>query len=112
MRHGATRETRARAARHHRHIQRVADLEHRGHLVFGLGQHHHQRALAVGGEAVAFVGHGVFGLPEQRVGGYHGLQCTHHLGLARGALELGGLGGGGGCVHGGFGMDCKVAGSV
>ena len=39
--------------------------------VLGLGQRHHQRPLAVGGQAVAFVGHGVFGLPQQRVGRQH-----------------------------------------
>ncbi len=37
-------------------LQRVAGAQHGRHLRLGLGQRHHQRALAVGGQAVAFVG--------------------------------------------------------
>ena len=41
--------------------------QHRGDLRLGLGQGDDERLLAVGGEAVAFVGHGVLAPPEQRV---------------------------------------------
>jgi hypothetical protein len=43
VRHGAAGQAGARAARHHRHAQRVAGLEHSRHLRLGLGQRHHQR---------------------------------------------------------------------
>ena len=55
--------------------------------------------MAVGGEAVALVGHGVLGVPEQGVGRQHGLQGAHHLSLAGGAFGAGDFGGGGGGVH-------------
>ena len=65
MRHSATGQAGARPARHHRHAQRMAAAQHRLHLRFGLGQGDHQRALAVGSQAVAFVRRGVFSLVEQ-----------------------------------------------
>ncbi|MDT4859078.1 hypothetical protein FQZ97_935750 [compost metagenome] len=101
MGHGAPGQAGARATRDHGHGQRMTGPEHGGHLVFGFGQGHHQRPLAVGGQAVALVGRRVLVVPEQRVSGQHRLQCTHHLGLARGAFEWADLGRGGGCVHGG-----------
>ena len=67
VRQRAAGEPGAGAARHHRHLEPVADRQHRGDLRLGLGQGDDQRLLAVGGEAVAFVGHGVLALPEQRV---------------------------------------------
>ena len=92
MGHGAARQARARAAGHHGHVEQMAHTQHGLHLVVGFGQGHAQRALAVGGEAVALVGGGVFGGIEQCVSGQHGLQGVHHLLLARGALlRLGGL---------------------
>ena len=54
--HGAAREARARTARHHGHLQLVAGAQHGLHFVVRFGRAHHQRALAVGGQAVAFVG--------------------------------------------------------
>jgi hypothetical protein len=63
----------------------MAGLQHRGHLGLGLGQGHGQRHLAVGGEAVAFVGHGVLAVPQQGVGRQQPRQRGHHLGLAGGA---------------------------
>ncbi len=85
VRHGAARQARARAARHHGHGQAVAGLQHGLHLVIGFGQRHHQRALAVGGQAVAFVGRGVFAVPQQRVRRQVLQERLHHLGLERGA---------------------------
>jgi hypothetical protein len=87
VRHGAARQARARTARHHGHLELVAGLEHGLHLRLGFGQAHHQRALAVGGQAIAFVGRGVFAVPEQGVlGGHHAAEGLHDFGLARGAL--------------------------
>jgi hypothetical protein len=91
MRHGATRQAGAGAARHHRHLEPVAGLQHGAHLVLGLGQCHHQRALPVGREAVAFIRRGVFAVPQQGMRRQYALQCLHHLGLARRALERRGL---------------------
>ncbi len=65
--HGTTRQAGARAARHHRHIQAMTHPQHCSHLLFSFRQGHQQRALAVGGQAVAFVGRGVFRLVEQRM---------------------------------------------
>jgi hypothetical protein len=53
--------------------------------------------LAVGGQAVAFIGRRLFLVPDEAVGGQHRLQGGHDLGLALGALEDVGIGGG---VHG------------
>ena len=89
VRHGPAGQAGASAARHHRHAQRVAAAQNRLHLRLGLGQGHEQGALAVGGEAVALIRHGVFGLVQQsmrgqihRQGGDHpGLQIFEGLGL-------------------------------
>ena len=62
-------------------------LQHRLHLLVGFGQGHHQRALAVGGQAVAFVGRGVLGCVEQGVGRQDGLQGSDH-GLLTGSALL------------------------
>jgi hypothetical protein len=87
VRQRAARQPGAGAARHHRHLQRVAGLQHGGHLRLGLGQRHHQRLLAVGGEAVALVGHGVLGLPQQRVRGQQRRRARRRrLALALGAF--------------------------
>ena len=87
MRHGPTRQARARAPGHYRHLQAVAHLQHGLHLGIGLGQRHDQRALAVGGQAVAFVGGGLFALPQQGVAGQVLAQGLHHFGLAGQALR-------------------------
>jgi hypothetical protein len=87
VRHGATRQPGAGTTRHHRHVQAMAGFQHRLHLLIRLGQGHHQRALAVGGQAIAFVGGGVFGRVEDGVGGQHGLQRGNHGLLSRGALR-------------------------
>ncbi|GAB1412497.1 hypothetical protein MASR1M97_12330 [Candidatus Desulfobacillus denitrificans] len=69
MRHrrGAAGEAGAGAARHHRHAQRVAEPEHFDDLLLVGRQRHQQRQLAIGGEAVALVGHEVLLRDEQRV---------------------------------------------
>ncbi len=72
MRHGTARQARARAARYDGHLQAVAGLQYGLHLVIGFWQRHDQGALAVGGQAVALVGGGVFRLPQQGMGGHHG----------------------------------------
>jgi hypothetical protein len=54
--HGAARQAGAGAARHDLHLQRVAGLHDGDDLRLVLGQHHHHGQLAVGGQAVAFVG--------------------------------------------------------
>mmetsp|Transcript_5564 Transcript_5564/g.21424 ORF Transcript_5564/g.21424 Transcript_5564/m.21424 type:complete len:312 (+) Transcript_5564:2217-3152(+) len=64
----------------------MTGLEHRSDLVFGLGQGHGQRALAVGGQAVALIGRGLIGLIEQRVGRQQRAQRGHQRGAARGEI--------------------------
>jgi hypothetical protein len=66
--------------------------QHGGHLGFGLGQRHGQRLLAVGGQAVAFVGHRVLAVPQQRVGRQHGRAsaATTSAGGRLGAADLAG----------------------
>lgn len=63
-RHGAAGQARAGAARHDRHVQFAAHVQDRQHLLFAVGQGDDHRQLAVGGQAVAFVGTGVFGVGE------------------------------------------------
>ena len=99
VRHGAARQAGARAARHHRHAQRVAGFEHALHLRIGLWQHHHQRPLAVSRQAVAFVGCGVFRRPQQGVLRHHLLQSGHHLGLPSGAFHRCLVFWGNSCIH-------------
>ena len=85
VRQRAAGQAGAGAARHHRHPQRMAGAQHRSHLRLGFGQRHQQRLLAVGGEAVAFIGHRVLAAPQQRMRRQQRLQRGQHLGLARGA---------------------------
>ena len=83
----------------------MADRQHRGDLRLALGQGDDQRLLAIGGEAVAFVGHGVLALPEEGMRRQRGAERGDDLGLAarafgrcrRGGGEDGGVGRGG--VH-------------
>ncbi len=56
-----------------------------GDLGFRFRQRHDERLLAVGGQAVAFVGDGVFAMPEQGVCRQPLAQCRHNVGLALGA---------------------------
>jgi hypothetical protein len=86
VRQGAAGQAGAGAARHHRHSQRVAGLQHGGDLGFGLGQHHHQRPLAVGRQAVALVGRGVLAAVQDAMPGQGPGQRSHHLGAARGKV--------------------------
>ena len=86
VRQRAAAQARAGAARHHRQAEFMAGAQHRGDLRFGFRQRHQQRQLAVGGEAVAFVGHGVLALPEQRVRRQQRRQRGHRLRLAPGAV--------------------------
>ena len=95
--HGAARQARARAPRHHWNIQVVTGFEHRRDLCLGLGQGHGQWALAVSGQAIALVRHGVFAVPQQGVGGQDRLQGLHHRGEAARAFFGGKFGAGG--VH-------------
>ena len=67
MGHGTAGQASACTARHHRHIQVVAHLQHCCHLLFGFRQGHQKRALAVGGQPVALIGRGVFCLAQQRM---------------------------------------------
>lgn len=46
------------------------------HLLVALGQHNHQRALAVSGQAIALVGRCVFRLIEQSVFRQNGAQAA------------------------------------
>ena len=79
MRHRPARQPRARTARHHGHIQPMANLQHRLHLCIRLGQRNQQRPLAVGGEAVAFVGCRVLVVPQQGMPGQVGLKQRQKL---------------------------------
>ena len=99
MGQGTARQPGARAARDHGHLDGVAGSQHGLDLGLGLGQADHQRALAVGREAVAFIGRGVLGIPQQGVGGHMAGQRGHDLGLAPCALgdcrlSMGRIGGG------------------
>jgi hypothetical protein len=123
MGQGAARQPRARAARDHGHLDGVAGAQHGLDLGLGLGQADHQRALAVGREAVAFIGRGVLGIPQQCMGGHMGLERGHDLGLAPRAfggrrLSVGRIGGAG-CVGGagfrageGHEQDCRPCGRI
>ena len=86
VRQRAAREPGAGAARHHRHLEAVADRQHRGDLRLALGQGDDQRLLAIGGEAVAFVRHRVLALPEQGMRRQRGAERGDDLGLAARAL--------------------------
>ena len=79
----------------------MTGFQHRLHLGVGFRQRHHQRALAVGGQAIAFVSGGVFGVPQQGMGGQHLFQGCDHLGLTAGAFDRLGLQGARGGVHDG-----------
>jgi hypothetical protein len=85
LRQCAAAQAGAGTARHHRHLQPVAGLQHTGHLGLGFGQGHGQRHLTVGGQAITFVGDGVLAVPQQCVRRQQGAQRGHHLGLAGGA---------------------------
>ena len=87
--HGAAGEASTRAARHHRHTQAVAGGQHGLHVRLSLRQHHHQGALAVGGQAIAFVGRGVLRGVEHSVGWHHLLQRLNHLLLKDGPGRFG-----------------------
>jgi hypothetical protein len=71
----------------------MAGPEHRLNLLLVFRQGDDQRALAIGGEAIALVGRGVFGVPEQRMRGQHRLQRGDDLRLAFGAQEHGRISG-------------------
>ena len=49
------------------------------HLLLGLGQRHHHRQLAVGGQPVALVGPRVLLLPQHGALGQEGAQRLRHL---------------------------------
>ena len=99
MGHGAARQARTSPARDHGYGQRMTGFQHRLDLGVGFRQRHHQRALAVGGQAIALVSGGVFGVPQQGVGRQHLFQGCDHLGLAGAAFDRLGLQGARGCVH-------------
>ena len=88
----------------------MTGLQHAGDLRLGLGQRHGQRALAVGGQAVAFIGARLLVLPEQRVRGQLGPQGLDQLRATPGAEagQRGGLVAGrlvGGWEDGGHGVE-------
>ena len=58
-----------------------AGLEHALHLLLGLGQRDHHRQLAIGGEAVALVGPGVFLLVQDRALRQEGAQRARDIAL-------------------------------
>src|SRR3954467_8812880 len=59
-RQGAAREAGARPAGHYGYVEISAGSEDALYLLFGLGQRDHHRHLAIGRQAVAFVGPRVF----------------------------------------------------
>jgi len=73
VRQRAARQPGAGAARHHRHTQAVAHAQHLAHLLRRVGQRHRQRPLAIGGQAIAFIGRGLLIRPQQRMRGQNGL---------------------------------------
>ena len=87
----------------------MAAAQHRLHLHLGLGQGHDQRTLAVGSQAVALVGCGVFGLVQQRVRGQVLGQGMDDAGLQVGAVQQFFGIGVYGSVHG---VDCTGTGRV
>ena len=102
---GATRQPRARPARHDGDLHGVTRPQHRGDLGLGLGQGDGEGLLPVSGEAIAFVRHGVLCVPEQGVSRQHRRQRGHHLLLAQRALGRAAGGSQGlrcrweGCIH-------------
>ncbi|MPM48500.1 hypothetical protein SDC9_95225 [bioreactor metagenome] len=102
MRHGAARQPGARAARDHRHVQRMAGAQHGLHLGFRFRQGHDQRALAIGGQPIAFIRRGVLGIPQQRMRRQMLAECIDDFFLAVGPftgrqrLQVGRCGG---CAH-------------
>ena len=83
-RQGAAGQARAGAARHDRHVQRAADAEDGDDLFLRVGQSDHHRQLAIGGQAVAFVGARILGIGQHAAGRQHGQQGGDDGLLARG----------------------------
>ena len=98
--HGTARQAGARAPRHHRHPQVMAGFQDGLHLGLGFGQGDCQRALAVSGQAITFIGGDIFAVPEQRMFGQHCLQGLHQLGLALGTRQRAKARGGIRGIHG------------
>ncbi len=102
MRQGAPRQPGARAARHHRDVEPMARAQDSGDLLVCFGKGHHQRLLPIGGEPVAFIGHGVFGVPQQRMHRKHRAEFGDHLCAPLSAF-----------IHcGGFGSQWSVHGAM
>jgi hypothetical protein len=89
VRQRAARQPGARTARDDRHVEPVAGAQHRGDLLFGLGQRDDERPLAIGGQPVALVRRRVLGLPQQRMGRQHAGQLGDDLRAPRRAVRLG-----------------------
>ena len=68
-------------ARHHRHFQAMAHLQHGLHLFLCFRQSHHQGALAISCQTVALVGRDIFGVVEQGMRGQYFGQRLDHLTL-------------------------------
>ncbi len=88
VRRGAAGQARAGAARDDGHAQPMTQFERGGDLRFGVGKHHRQRRGAVGGERIAFVGHGVFQAEQHRAARQNLLQRGHDVPLAFGTLRI------------------------
>ena len=83
MRRGAAGQSRARAARHDRHSQAMADPQDRRDLRLGLRQHHRHGRGTISGQRVALIGRGVL-MAKQNASarGSTSRERGHHLGLA------------------------------
>jgi len=68
----------------------AADFQDGQHLLLVVGQRDDHRQLAVGRQAVAFVGTGIFGIVQDAALGEHGTQGAGHLAAAFGIDWYGG----------------------
>ncbi|MNI40337.1 hypothetical protein D3C73_945560 [compost metagenome] len=79
VRHGATRQTGARATRHHGRVQPLADPHDGLHVFFGFRQGNNGRQRAIQRQAVAFVGASIFLAEQDAVRGQRGRQRLDEL---------------------------------
>src|SRR5580704_3155911 len=86
MRGGATRQPRARAARHHRYSALAAGDQHRLDFLLGARQGDEPRQLAKHGETVAFVRPPFLLADQQAVGRQHCAQGGDDVGILHGPI--------------------------
>ena len=84
MRHGATRQARARAPGNDRDIEVFAKLENGLHLGLGFRQHDHHRHGAVKGQPITFVGLGILFAAQHTMRGKDRPHRIHHARGMRG----------------------------